>query len=54
MKWADANREIFNECIVEGNYQSAQAAIDDAKLMGIDTTDMEIILKAAKEEEKYS
>lgn len=52
MNWQQANREVFEDALNEGNWDSAQAAIDDAKSRKIDTADMESELQHAITQEK--
>lgn len=52
MKWADANLEIFQEHLVEGNEDGARAAIADAKAYGLNTSDMEHALQSFINDEK--
>lgn len=52
MNWQEANREVFEDSLAEGNISSAQAAIEDAKSRGIDTSEMESALKAFISEDK--
>lgn len=41
MSWETANREVFDEYMAAGDIRGCQAAIEDAKLFGVSTTEME-------------
>lgn len=48
MKWADANREIFDEYLEKGDIFGCEITIKDAKDYGIDTSEMEQALRDYK------
>lgn len=52
MKWADANREIFDEYLAAGDTFGMEITIKDAKDYGIDTSQMEQELRTFKNEDK--
>lgn len=52
MKWADANREIFDEYLAAGDTFGCEVTIADAKAYGLDTSQMEQELRTFKNEDK--